>query len=284
MSKRERDRLDGIVCAITGGAQGIGFATATELAKIGGNIAIVDLDLRTAEDDARSLSVKFGVNAAGFAADVSDEAAVDAAMRAIEYALGAPGVLVNNAGIMTPRLAFVRDMPAADFDRMLAIHVRGAFLFSKAAIPGMERAGFGRIVNISSVLGLVGLPSRIGYAAAKTAIVGLTRSLAMEVARKGITANAVAPGYILTDTLKKRLAAGQLDYDLYAERTPVGRWGLPEEIGRLIAFLAQPGSGFINGAIVPIDGGYTVRGDPGENLGERTATMTDVERLFGLGQ
>jgi len=280
----ERDRLDQIVCVVTGGAQGIGYATATELARIGGDIAIVDLDLRNAEGAARRISARFGVNAAGFVADVSNEAAVIEAMRAIEHALGAPGVLVNNAGIMTPRLAFVRDMPAADFDQMLAIHLRGAFLFSRAAIPAMERAGFGRIVNISSVMGLVGLPSRVGYAAAKTAIIGLTRSLAMEVARKGITANAVAPGYILTETLKKRLAAGQLDYDLYAERTPVGRWGLPEEIGRLIAFLAQPGSGFINGAIVPIDGGYTVRGDPGEDLGPRSATMADVERLYGFGQ
>ena len=277
----QRDRLDGVVCVVTGGAQGIGFATATELARIGGRIAVVDLDAGRAHEAARRLASEYGVQAEGFAADVADEASVTNVFSRIASALGAPGVLVNNAGIMTPRLAFVRDMPVDDFDTMIAIHVRGTFLCSKAVIPGMEHAGFGRIVNISSVLGVLGLPSRIGYAAAKTAIVGLTRSLAVEIGRRGITANAVAPGYILTDTLRARVAAGQLDYDVYAERTPAGRWGLPEEVGRLIAFIAQPGSGFMNGAVIPIDGGYTIRGDPGEEIGSRTASLDAIERLFG---
>ena len=277
----ERDRLDGVVCAVTGGAQGIGFATATELARIGGRIAIVDLDAQRAVEAAQRLASAHGAFAEGFAANVADACSVNDAFGRIETVMGAPGVLVNNAGIMTPRLALVHEMPADDFDTMIAIHLRGAFLCSKAVIPGMQRAGFGRIVNISSVLGVLGLPSRIGYAAAKTAIVGLTRSLAVEVGRHGITANAVAPGYILTDTLRARVAAGQLDYDLYAERAPAGRWGLPVEVGRLIAFIAQPGSGFINGAIIPIDGGFTIRGDPGEDIGPRSDALDAAERLFG---
>jgi NAD(P)-dependent dehydrogenase (short-subunit alcohol dehydrogenase family) len=133
----------------------------------------------------------------------------------------------------------------------------------------MRVAGFGRIVSMSSVLGLVGLPFRAGYGIAKHAINGLTRSLAVENARFGITVNAIAPGYIATQTNRDRAAAGMLDFDLYAERTPVGRWGEPEEIARVIVFLADPASAYITGAVIPVDGGYTIRGDPGESLGPR---------------
>ena len=127
-------------------------------------------------------------------------------------------------------------MPADDFDHMIAVHVRGTFVCAKAVLPAMKAAGFGRIINISSVLGLLGLPFRVGYATAKTAVIGFTRSLAVEVGRVGITVNAIAPGYILTPILRKRLEAGMLDYGRYAERAPVGRWGLPEEIARVSRF------------------------------------------------
>ncbi len=154
---------------------------------------------------------------------------------------------------------------------MLAIHLRASALFRALAVPDMRKAGFGRIVNLSSVLGLVGLPNRLGYGVAKTAIIGLTRALAMENARFGITVNALAPGYIATETNVERAAQGLLDFELYAERTPVGRWGRPEEIARVIAFLAGPASAFITGAVIAVDGGYTARGDPGEDLGPRPA-------------
>jgi NAD(P)-dependent dehydrogenase (short-subunit alcohol dehydrogenase family) len=181
---------------------------------------------------------------------------------------------------MTPRLAAAADMALEDFEQMMAVHVRGTFLCSRGAIPFMERDRYGRIVNISSVLGLMGVPFRIGYAAAKTAINGFTRSLAVEVARSGITVNAIAPGYILTDALRKRLQEGKLDYATYAERAPAGRWGLPEEVAHAIAFFALPASAFITGVVLPVDGGITMRGDAGEDIGPRPTSMDDVEALF----
>ena len=186
-------------------------------------------------------------------------------------ALGPVTVLINNAGIMAQEVRPFHEQPIAHFDRMLAIHLRGSALFSALVVPGMRAAGFGRIVNLSSVLGLVGLPYRLGYGVAKTAIIGLTRALAMENARFGITVNALAPGYIATETNLERGRLGLLNYELYAERTPVGRWGRPEEIARVIRFLADPASAFITGAVIAVDGGYTARGDPGDDLGPRPA-------------
>ena len=261
------DRLDGIACLVTGGAQGIGFATAAELARKGASVALLDLQLGNAQASAARLAALHGGATAGVAADVTDATAVAQAVAAAVRALGRIDVLVNAAGIMTPRLAPVVDMPFDDVQRMFDVHVRGAYVCSQAVVGPMAAAGYGRIVNISSVLGLMGLPFRSGYAIAKHAINGFTRSLAVEVARQGITVNAVAPGYILTETLQARLDAGMLDYARYAERAPVGRWGLAEEVGHLIAFLALPASGFITGTVIPVDGGYTMRGDPEEDIG-----------------
>jgi NAD(P)-dependent dehydrogenase (short-subunit alcohol dehydrogenase family) len=276
------ESLGGLSCVVTGAAQGIGYATACALARQQAAVAILDLDLTRAQNAADRIATSTGAPTMAVACDVSVETSVTAAMEAVAARLGDLHVLVNNAGIMTPHLAPATTMPVDDFDRMLAVHVRGSFLCSRAAVPFMERARFGRIVNISSVLGLMGLPFRIGYSAAKTAINGLTRSLAVEVARKGITVNAVAPGYILTEALETRLQEGKLDYATYAERAPLGRWGLPEEVARMIVFLALPGSGFITGAIIPVDGGITIRGDPGEDIGLRPESMEGVQHLFGV--
>lgn len=282
----ECDSLTGLVCLVTGGAQGIGHATAVECARRGASVGLIDLDAEHAALGAISLSNRFGVATASAQADVADAASVIGAVAACNAALGRIDVLVNCAGIMTPRLAPVAEMPIDDVQKMFDVHVRGAFVCSQAVIPGMTSRGFGRIINISSVLGILGLPFRSGYAIAKHAINGFTRSLAIEVARAGITVNAVAPGYILTETLQKRLDAGMLDYALYADRAPAGRWGLPEEVGHAIAFLALPASGFITGVVIPVDGGYTMRGDPGEDIGEARlpAALSAVRKLFPHGQ
>jgi NAD(P)-dependent dehydrogenase (short-subunit alcohol dehydrogenase family) len=261
--------LAGLVALVTGGGSGIGRATAQALAAAGADVGIVDLAPGPAQAVADGIAAEHGVRTAVAEADVADEDAARAAHGRIAEALGPVTVLVNNAGIMAQEVRPFHEQPIAHFDRMLAIHLRGSALFSALAVPGMRQAGFGRIVNLSSVLGHVGLPYRAGYSVAKTAINGLTRALAMENARYGITVNAIAPGYIATETNLERGRLGLLNYDLYAERTPVGRWGRPDEIARVITFLADPASAFITGAIIPIDGGYTARGDPGEDIGPR---------------
>lgn len=276
------DSLRGLVTLVTGGAQGIGYAAAGECARRGSSIAVIDVNGPAAERAAATLATRFGVLTTFAACDVADSSSVQAAVGACTGRFGRIDVLVNCAGIMTPRLATVAQMPMADVQAMFDVHVRGAYLCSQAVVPGMIERRFGRIINISSVLGMLGLPFRSGYAIAKHAINGFTKSLAVEVARQGVTVNAVAPGYILTETLQARLDADMLDYASYADRAPAGRWGLPEEVGHVIAFLALPASGFITGVILPVDGGYTMRGDPGEAIGEapESDVLRSVRMLF----
>lgn len=276
------ERLEGVGCVITGGASGIGFEVARELARLGGAVGILDLHEEAARSAALRITKEYSCIAAGVAANVTDADAVNAAFHQLGPQIGPIGVLINCAGIMTPRLLPLTEMSISEFEEMLDVHVKGTFICSRAALPGMQRRSFGRIVNISSVLGILGLPFRIGYATAKTAIVGFTRSLAVEVARRGVTVNAVAPGYILTSTLQKRVDDNMIDYARLAERAPMGRWGLPEEVARVIGFLSLPGSTFITGAIVPVDGGYTIRGDPDEAIGTRPASLDPVREMFRL--
>ena len=282
---RASDSLHGRVTLVTGGAQGIGFAAAAECARRGSSIALVDLDAAAARAASGRLQERFGARCTSAGADVADDAAIRSAVEACEHEMGRIDVLVNCAGIMTPRLAMVADMPVGDVQRMFDVHVRGTYVCCQAVLAGMASRRFGRIINISSVLGLLGLPYRSGYAIAKHAINGLTRSLAVEVARQGITVNAVAPGYILSETLETRLKTGMLDYDRYAERAPAGRWGLPVEVAQLIAFLALPGSGFITGTVIPIDGGYTMRGDPQEAIGSASTpeALDEIRAMYESG-
>ncbi|TVQ29574.1 MAG: SDR family oxidoreductase [Geminicoccaceae bacterium] len=260
--------LAGRVALVTGGANGLGRATSAALAEKGCAVAVLDWNGEAAVEAARALAAA-GAKSHAVVADVADGAAAEAAFREVEARLGPVDVLVNNAGIMPQERVPHHAQPFANFEAMLRIHVDGTARFCHLAVPSMRERGFGRIVNLASALSVQGAPYRLGYVTAKTALVGLTRGLAIENARFGITVNAIAPGYVLTDVHRRAIAIGKLDHDLYAERTPLGRWGRPEEIARVIAFLAEPASEFVTGALWPVDGGYTARGDAGEEIGPR---------------
>lgn len=254
--------LAGHTAMVTGAGRGIGRAIALELAAKGARVVLADLD--PPHETARLVADASGAEALPLRMDVSDEQSVAEGCREASEALGPISILVNNAGVQTRLSADLHTLPAADLQRMLAVHVVGSANVSCALIPGMRERRYGRIVNLSSVIGLVGLPRRTGYSTAKAAIAGLTRGLALENGRWGITVNAVAPGYVLTDVLKEKMKNGTLDYALFAKRSAVDRWAEPWEIARVVGFLAEPASGFITAAIWPVDGGYGANGDPGE--------------------
>ncbi|MGH1478667.1 MAG: SDR family NAD(P)-dependent oxidoreductase [Geminicoccales bacterium] len=252
--------------AITGAGAGIGYAMAKTFAEAGHPIAIIDVDRDKAERAATTVADKTGVAVIGVHADIADSASSKEAHRTIVATLGPPGVLINNAGIMPQKKGWVEELPEADFDRMLDIHICGSVTWSRLVLPAMRKAGFGRIINMSSANAVLAVPHRLAYVTAKKAILGLTEGLALDCARAGITVNAILPGYILTETLAERAEQGMLNKNDYGERTPVGRWGEPDEIARVALFLADTASSFITGAKFVIDGGLTIRGDPGEDI------------------
>ncbi|MDE0521542.1 MAG: SDR family NAD(P)-dependent oxidoreductase [Boseongicola sp.] len=256
----------GKVVTVTGAAAGIGYAIAKRFAADGCRIAIVDLDEERACVAAASIAEVTGGQTLAATADVAELESCRAAHDRIVSEFGPVSVLVNNAGIMSQRLGRVETLPPEHFDQMLAIHVRGAVNWARLVTSAMREAKFGRIINISSGNAKLAVPYRLAYVTAKKAILGITEALALETARDGITVNAILPGYIATQTLLDRADAGILDKDSFAERTPVGRWGRPDEIARAAAFLADADSGFITGSTLVVDGGITIRGDPNEDL------------------
>lgn len=239
---------------------------ASAFAEAGHPVAIIDIDGGKAAHAAASIAGDTGVETIGIRAHVADRTSSQEAQRAIEATLGSIGVLINNAGIMPQKKGWIEELPEADFDRMLDIHLRGSVVWCRLVLPAMRAAGFGRIINMSSANALLAVPHRLAYVAAEKAILGLTEGLALDCARAGITVNAILPGYVLTETLAERAEQGILNKDDYGKRTPVGRWGKPEEIARVALFLADSASSFITGAKFVIDGGLTIRGDPGENI------------------
>lgn len=252
--------------AVTGGASGIGYTVSEAFARVGYPVAIVDLASDRVAEAAARLTAQTGADACGVVANVTDRDACQAAYDQATNTLGPIGVLVNNAGIMPQVKGRIEELPPEHFDEMMDVHVGGAVNWCRLVMPNMRAAGFGRVINISSVHAFQPSPFRVGYATAKKALRGLTEALALDTARGGITVNAIAPGYVLTDTLQTRAREGVLDHDGLAERTPVGRWARPEEIAHVALFLAHPTSAYITGVTLPVDGGLSIRGDAGEDI------------------
>jgi 3-oxoacyl-[acyl-carrier protein] reductase len=249
-------RSEGRVALITGGARGIGTATAERLAEDGTAIAIADLDGAGAEAVAKELAAAYGVPALGLKCDVSQAAEVDRTVAQIAERLGSLDILVNNAGITRDNL--IHKMTDEDWDLVAAVHLRGAFLCSRAAQREMVKRNWGRIINLSSVSAL-GNRGQTNYATAKAGLQGMARTLAIELGRYGVTANAIAPGFI--DTEMTRATAIRLGRDPeewkaeIAEQIPVRRAGVPRDIANLIAFLCSDEASFISGQVIYVAGG-----------------------------
>jgi 3-oxoacyl-[acyl-carrier protein] reductase len=243
------------VAIVTGAARGIGAATARRLAEDGFAVAVLDLDEGSAKGTADAI-VAAGGRALAVGADVSDTEAVETAVARIVSELGPPTVLVNNAGVIRDNMLF--KMTDADWDTVMNVHLRGAFLMSRATQRHMTEAGWGRIVNLSSTSAL-GNRGQANYSTAKAGLQGFTKTLAIELGRFGVTVNAIAPGFIQTEMTKataERMGVPFDDFIEFAKKDiPVGRVGQPEDIAHLVSFFASEGAGFVSGQVVYAAGG-----------------------------
>src|SRR5258707_9935372 len=243
------------VAIVTGGARGIGAAVAKRLAADGMAVAIIDLKEGDCGATVDAITAAGGrAYAAG--ADVSDSAQVAAAVEAIAAELGPPAVLVNNAGVIRDNLLF--KMTDDDWDTVLGVHLRGAFLMTRAVQKYMVGQRFGRIVNLSSSSAL-GNRGQVNYSAAKAGLQGFTKTLVIELGQFGITANAVAPGFIATDMTAATAERVGVSFDVFqkaaAERIPVRRIGQPSDVAHAISFLVSDGAGFLSGQVIYVAGG-----------------------------
>lgn len=246
---------------VTGGGGGIGAAIAEELARLGASLTLIGRDGARLEATAAGIAARHGVAAQGALADVADGASLTRAIEAAAKGFGPPAILINNAG--AAESAPFQRLDEAHWQRMIAVNLTGTYHGCRAALPLMLEAGFGRIVNIASTAGLTGYPYVAAYCAAKHGVIGLTRALALEVARKNVTVNALCPGFAETDMTERSIAnimekTGR-DKDAataeLARHNPQGRLVRPEEVAVAAAFLTLPQAAAVNGQAIAVDGG-----------------------------
>jgi 3-oxoacyl-[acyl-carrier protein] reductase len=232
--------LEGKLALVTGASRGIGKAIAAELARHGAKV------IGTATSEAGAKSIE-GI---GKVLDLRDAAQCDALVESIQKEHGDILILVNNAGITRDNLAL--RMKDAEWDEVVAVNLRAVFRLSRAVMRGMMKARWGRIVNITSVVGAAGNPGQANYAAAKAGVAGMTKSLARELGSRNITVNCVAPGFIDTDMTR---ALPQEQRSALLEHVPLGRLGTPEDVAAAVAYLVSPGGGYVTGAVLHVNGG-----------------------------
>ena len=242
-------RLEGKVALVTGGARGIGKAISARLAAEGAKLAIVDIMLDVAQATADEF-VAQGVEAKAYAANVASFADAEATVAQVVADFGSLDILVNNAGITRDTLML--RMTEEDFDKVIAVNLKGTFNVTKASIRPMMKARAGKIVNIASVVGRMGNVGQANYAASKAGVIGLTKTVAKEFASRNIQANAVAPGYIVTDMTGKLSEEAR---EAFMQVIPMKRGGTPEDVANVVYFLASPDSDYVTGQVINIDGG-----------------------------
>lgn len=240
------DILDGRIALVTGATRGIGAAIAQTLAAAGAQV----VGTATSDGGAETISATLGEKGRGLVMNIADPESVDAAMADIKDAEGAPAIVINNAGITRDNL--LMRMNAEQWDDVISTNLSGVYRVCKASLRGMMKARYGRIVNIASVIAVMGNAGQANYAAAKAGIIGFSKSLAREVGSRNITVNVIAPGFIDTD-MTRVLPEAQRDSML--TQIPLGRLGEPQDIAAAVAFLVSPGGAYITGETLHVNGG-----------------------------
>jgi 3-oxoacyl-[acyl-carrier protein] reductase len=241
------------IAVVTGAAQGIGKAVAKTLAQRGANVVVADLQVEKAEAVAQEITANTGNKAIAIQVDVADGESAKAMIDAASAEFGRVDILVNNAGVTRDNL--IMRMNESDFDLVININLKGAFNCSKAVIRKMMKQRSGRIINMTSVSGITGQAGQTNYSSSKAGLIGFTKALAKEVGSRGITVNAVAPGFIetaLTVDLPEDIK------EMGIKLTPMGRFGQPQDVANAVAFLASDEAAFITGEILKVDGGMVM--------------------------
>ena len=252
----DRFRLDGKVALVTGGGRGLGQTMARALAEAGADVALAGRSLAPCEESAKAIGDRTGRKCRAFPADVTVAADVERLVTSVEAEFGQIDILVNNAG--NNIRGTVEQLTEADWDSVLDTNLKGPFLCSRLAGPRMVKRGWGRVINLGSIMSVVALPGRAPYASAKAGVLNLSRVLALEWAGTGVTVNTICPGPFATE-MNRALLDDPVKYQDFIRQIPMGRWGELEELEGAAVFLASDASSFVTGSALFVDGGWTAR-------------------------